>query len=62
MLAVHGVDVLQVVAAGHALYPDARDVRAGDRLFPAAVPPAGGAKSKLTATSNTPNSSVGHQR
>src|SRR6516225_1878708 len=37
VLAVHGVDVLRVMAAGHAGYPGVRDVRAGDRVLPAGL-------------------------
>ena len=37
VLAVHGVDVLRVVAARHPAYPGVRDVRAGDGVFPAGL-------------------------
>jgi hypothetical protein len=37
LLAVHDVDVLGVVAAGHARYPGVRDVRAGNRVLPAGL-------------------------
>src|SRR6185503_3322867 len=37
VLAADGVDVLQVVAAGDALYPGVRDVRAGDGVLPAGL-------------------------